>query len=143
MRVAILAMTLIFLQQQFDQGDLNRAIALLMSKPPGAHWSVAEELNARAGAGGTPQCEPKLVSSFAGTLQVTCAAGPKGPYLFSIDLALPLRLRRTEAAFAGLRLFWIVRDYTPARIQREIAAHVPEVEAVSGLEEVAAKLLRG
>ena len=63
--------------------------------------------------------------------------------LFSIDLALPLRLRRTEAAFAGLRLFWIVRDYTPARLQREIAAHVPEVEAVSGLEEVAARLLRG
>ncbi len=63
--------------------------------------------------------------------------------LFSIDLSLPLRLRRTEPAFAGLRLFWIVRDYTPARIQRELAAHAPEVEPVSGLEEVAARLLAG
>ncbi len=63
--------------------------------------------------------------------------------LFSIDLSLPLRLRRTEPAFAGLRLFWIVRDYTPARIQRELAAHASEVEPVSGLEEVAARLLAG
>lgn len=61
--------------------------------------------------------------------------------LFSIDLSLPLRLRRTDPAFAGLRLFWIVRDYTPARIQRELAAHAPEVEPVSGLEEVAAHML--
>lgn len=61
--------------------------------------------------------------------------------LFSIDLALPLRLRRTEAAFADVRLFWIVRDYTPVRIQQALAAHAPEIEAVAGLEEVAARLL--
>lgn len=63
--------------------------------------------------------------------------------LFSIDLALPLRLRRTEPAFAGVRLFWIVRDYTPERVRREVAAHAPEVEPVSGLEEVADRLLAG
>ncbi|MEO5989367.1 MAG: hypothetical protein ABIU54_14985 [Candidatus Eisenbacteria bacterium] len=63
--------------------------------------------------------------------------------LFSIDLSLPLRLRRTEPAFAGVRLFWIVRDYTPARMQSALAAFAPEVEQVSGLEEVAARLLAG
>ena len=83
--VAILAMALIFLQQQFDQGDLNRAIALLMSKPPGTRWSVAEELNQRAGQR-APQCEPKILSSFAGTLEVSCFAGPTAPYRFSVDL---------------------------------------------------------
>ena len=83
--IGILAMALIFLQQQFDQGDLNRAITLLMSKPPGAEWSVAEELNARAGQG-APQCEPKILSSFAGTLEVECFAGPSAPYRFSVDL---------------------------------------------------------
>ena len=82
--VAILAFTLIYLQGQFDKGDLDRAINLLMSKPPGSSWSVAEELNERSGPGLDPQCEPRILSSFAGTMEVTCSAG--ATYKFAIDL---------------------------------------------------------
>ena len=83
--VAILAFTLIALQSQFDQGDNRRAVELLLSKPPGDRWSVAEELNARAGAE-HPTCTPKIVSSFAGTMEVNCSAGPPPAYLFEVDL---------------------------------------------------------
>lgn len=83
--IAILALTLIYLQQQFDQGDERRAVELLLSKAPGAKWSVADELNARAGTS-TPQCAPRIVSSFAGTLEVSCSAGAPQPYRFSVDL---------------------------------------------------------
>jgi hypothetical protein len=82
--VAILAFALIFLQQQFDQGDQNRAVELLMARPPGAPWSIAQELDARAGKE-PPQCAPKIVSSFAGTMEVICSAGGTS-YRFSIDL---------------------------------------------------------
>jgi hypothetical protein len=83
--IIILAFTLILLQQQFDSGDNNRAIELLMSRPPGAAWSVAEELDARAGAE-HPTCTPQIVSSFAGTMQVSCTAEGKEPYVFAVDL---------------------------------------------------------
>ncbi len=82
--VAILALALIGLQQRFDEGDNERAIALLMSKTPGSAWSVVEELNVRAGKQ-APQCQPRIVSSFAGTLDVHCLAG-SATYRFGVDL---------------------------------------------------------
>lgn len=103
--IAVLALTLIFLQQQFDQGDHTRAVELLMSKPPGAQWSIAEELDARAGTA-SPECQPKIVSSFAGTLEVRCTTGPEGTYRFAIDLVrktvLPLD-ERTRSLIATVQ----------------------------------------
>lgn len=62
--------------------------------------------------------------------------------VFSLDLALPLSLKRTDPAWRHVRLFWLVHDYTPARMQRAIAASAPEVEALtSGLPGVAAALI--
>jgi hypothetical protein len=62
--------------------------------------------------------------------------------VFSLDLALPLSLRRSEPSWRHVRLFWLVRDYTPERMRRAVAAAAPEIEPVaSGLEGVAAALL--
>ena len=59
--------------------------------------------------------------------------------VFSLDLALPLALRRRDAAFAGLRLFWLIQPYTPQRIRDEVAIGAPEVEPLTGgLGELAA-----
>ncbi len=97
--VATLALMLIFLQQQFDQGDQNRAIALLMDRPPGANWSIAQELDLRAGEQ-APECTPKIVSSFAGTIEVSCSA-ETAAYRFNIDLVRK-RVRPVDAATQGL-----------------------------------------
>ncbi len=53
--------------------------------------------------------------------------------VFSLDLALPLALKRREPAWRGVRLFWLVHPYTSARM-RERIARLPagEVEAVEG-----------
>ncbi len=62
--------------------------------------------------------------------------------VFSIDLALPLALKRRDPAWRAVRLFWLVHAYTPERMQRAIAA-LPEgeVEAVQGgLPAVAERL---
>jgi hypothetical protein len=100
--VLILGFTLIALQTQFDQGDNRRAVELLMSKPPGDRWSVAEELNARAGAE-HPTCTPSILSSFAGTMEVTCAAGPPPPYVFEVDLVRKSVRPGNEQATALMR----------------------------------------
>jgi hypothetical protein len=64
--------------------------------------------------------------------------------VFSLDLALPLALRRRESAFRGLRLFWVIRDYTPSWLRDVVAREAPEVEAVAnGLKDVAALLAAG
>lgn len=61
--------------------------------------------------------------------------------VFSLDLALPLGLRRTEPGWGGVRLFWLVRPYTPAWLVEHLAAHAPEIEAVpDGLAGVASRL---
>jgi hypothetical protein len=61
--------------------------------------------------------------------------------VFSLDLALPLALRRREPAWRHVRLFWIVRDYTPHRL-RHLLSSAGEIEPVEGgLEEVADALL--
>ena len=83
--VAILAFSLLALQNKFDEGDLRRAIEMLAQKAPGASWSVAQELDWRSGAT-LAQCEPRLLSSFAGTLEITCRAGATPPYRFWVDL---------------------------------------------------------
>jgi hypothetical protein len=52
--------------------------------------------------------------------------------VFSLDLALPLALRRRDPAFQALRLLWLIHDYTPAWLRREVERHAPEVEAIEG-----------
>lgn len=83
--VAVLGLMLIALQRRFEQGDLDRAVALVLNIRPGASWSVARELDARSGQA-RPQCVPRIVSSFAGTVEVSCTAGPGGAYQFEVDL---------------------------------------------------------
>ena len=62
--------------------------------------------------------------------------------VFSLDLALPLVMRRHESAFAALRLFWLIRDYTPVWLEQAVARRAPDVERVEGgLGAVAARLL--
>jgi hypothetical protein len=62
--------------------------------------------------------------------------------VFSLDLALPLSLRRRESPFATLRLFWLVHDYTPARMRDAVAKSAPEVEPITtGLPGVVEALL--
>ncbi len=63
--------------------------------------------------------------------------------LLSIDLALPLALKRSKSAWRHVRLFWLVHPYTPERVKREAAKLAPgEVEMVEGgLAGVAERLL--
>jgi hypothetical protein len=72
--------------------------------------------------------------------------------VFSIDLALPLAMKRRDPAWRHVRLFWLVREYTPARMRRALAPLAaegegglpPEVESVEGgLAVVAERLLGG
>jgi hypothetical protein len=61
--------------------------------------------------------------------------------VFSIDLALPLALKRRDPAWRHVRLFWLVHPYTPARMRRAIAGLGSEVEPVEGgLAAVASRL---
>ncbi len=83
--IAFLVFTLVLLQRRYDESDLRKSVELLMAKPPGAHWSVADELNQRSGSA-PPTCQPRLVSSFAGTLEVRCNTGGESTYRFSVDL---------------------------------------------------------
>jgi hypothetical protein len=52
--------------------------------------------------------------------------------VFSLDLAMPLALRRRERAFRELRLFWLMRDYAPAWLRELISRAAPEIERVEG-----------
>ncbi len=64
--------------------------------------------------------------------------------VFSLDLALPLALRRAEPGWRHVRLFWLVHDYTPARMRAAVASGAPEVEPVAdGLAGVARALAAG
>lgn len=63
--------------------------------------------------------------------------------VFSIDLALPLALKRREPSWRHVRLFWLAHPYAPARMRAAIA-QLPagEVEALEGgLPAVADALL--
>jgi hypothetical protein len=83
--IGILGLTLVLLQQQFSQADYRRAIELLGAKPPGARWSIGQELVARSRTG-SPDCHAKILSSFRGTLEVTCSTGDTRVYRFEVDL---------------------------------------------------------
>ncbi|MEQ1831718.1 MAG: hypothetical protein ABL977_01600 [Candidatus Eisenbacteria bacterium] len=63
--------------------------------------------------------------------------------VFSIDLALPLALKRREPSWRHVRLFWLVHPYAPARMRAEVAKlPAGEVEALEGgLPAVAQALL--
>ena len=63
--------------------------------------------------------------------------------VLSLDLALPLALKRTQAAWRHVRLFWLMHPYTPERMKREVAKLAPgEIECVEGgLAGVADRLL--
>ncbi len=52
--------------------------------------------------------------------------------VFSLDLSLPLALRRGDPSWSRVRLFWILHPYTPAWLEREVAEHAPEIEPVRG-----------
>jgi len=52
--------------------------------------------------------------------------------VFSIDLALPLALKRREPAWRNVRLFWLVHPYTPERMRLAIGSLGDEVEPVEG-----------
>ena len=61
--------------------------------------------------------------------------------VFSLDLALPLALRRSERGFGELRLLWLIHPYTPEWLERAVRAAAPEVELVpGGLAGVAARI---
>ncbi|MCE9626706.1 MAG: hypothetical protein K8R56_02175 [Candidatus Eisenbacteria bacterium] len=63
--------------------------------------------------------------------------------VLSLDLSLPLHLKRTQVAWKHVRLFWLMHPYTPERMKREVAKLAPgEVEMVEGgLAGVAERLL--
>jgi hypothetical protein len=103
--IAILALSILALQQRFDQSDYEKAIRMLAVKAPGQQRSIAEELAQRAG-NGPADCQPRMLSSFRGTLEVTCHTGNAEPYHFNIDLVRktvePADARSREF-MAGLR----------------------------------------
>jgi hypothetical protein len=63
--------------------------------------------------------------------------------VFSIDLALPLALKRREPAWRNLRIFWLLHPYSSERMRRAIAAlPTGDVDIVEGgLAGVARELL--
>ncbi len=53
--------------------------------------------------------------------------------VFSLDLALPLALKRREKEFAGMRIFWLIRDYTPRWLVDAIGPGLgDDVERIEG-----------
>jgi len=64
--------------------------------------------------------------------------------VFSLDLALPLALRRREPAWRHVRLFWIAGECGSPRMARELASAAPELERMEdGLAGVANALGAG
>jgi hypothetical protein len=52
--------------------------------------------------------------------------------VFSLDLALPLALRRRDPEWRDVRLFWLIQPYTPDRIRRDVTMHAREIEPIEG-----------
>lgn len=64
--------------------------------------------------------------------------------VLSLDLALPLMLRREAPEWSGTRLLWLIHPYTPAWLRDLAREHAPEIEPVEGgLAAVADRLLAG
>jgi len=83
--ILILAFSLILVQQQFNQGDERKAVALVGATKARQGGTVGEVLIARSG-GRSPDCRPTIVSSCTGTLEVTCRTPEPGTYRFAVDL---------------------------------------------------------
>jgi len=83
--ILILAFSLILVQQQFNQGDERKAVALVGATQARQGGTVGEVLIARSG-GRSPDCRPTIVSSCTGTLEVTCRTPEPGTYRFAVDL---------------------------------------------------------
>jgi len=65
--------------------------------------------------------------------------------VFSLDLALPLRLKRERADWRHLRVLWQLQPYTPRAMRELVARHaVGEVEEIEGgPPALSSALLRG
>jgi len=63
--------------------------------------------------------------------------------VFSLDLALPLALKRDDSAWREVRLFWILHPYTPAWLERVVTEHAPEIEPIRGGLGTLAGILTG
>jgi len=74
--IALLALTLSWLQGRFDASDAKRAIAAAMSWKPGGTQTVFDVLAARGE--GDPQCTGKVVSQLLGDVEVRCST-PRQP----------------------------------------------------------------
>jgi hypothetical protein len=83
--IAILALMLVALQQQFNEGDYHRALELIAARDPAGKWSIGQELMERA-KNAAPDCRPKLISAFRGTVEITCSTGERTPYRFEVDV---------------------------------------------------------
>jgi hypothetical protein len=58
---------------------------MLGNKGPGETWSLGQELFLRSG-GKDPQCSAQIISSFRGTLEVTCTLRSGARYRFTVDM---------------------------------------------------------
>jgi len=63
--------------------------------------------------------------------------------VFSLDLALPLRLKLTDPGFRDLRVLWLVQPYTPRWLQAAVEWHAGDAfEEIDGIGGLAAALAR-
>jgi hypothetical protein len=82
--ILILAFTLVWIQQQFNQGDERKAVALVGAAKTAQGGTVGDALVAQS-ASGSPDCKSTITSSCAGTLEVTCRTDGE-LYRFAVDL---------------------------------------------------------
>ncbi|MHB1845840.1 MAG: hypothetical protein ACYCWW_13515 [Deltaproteobacteria bacterium] len=81
-----LGATLAWMQSKFDQGDLHRARELLgETRPSPTTPSLEQALAAKLGH--PAQCDATITSGCRGIVQLRCAGGALGDFLFDADLA--------------------------------------------------------
>jgi hypothetical protein len=105
--VALLALTMTWLQGRFDSSDVKKAIALAMSfKPAKAAPTVFEALTARKE--GDPLCEGEVVSGLLGDVKVVCSTpgrpGVRYEFRVLLDGKRPPRPSNPEAEQLFARL---------------------------------------
>ncbi len=82
----VLGATLSWLQSRFDQSDLRHARELLdQTRPSPASPSIEQALAKRLGH--PVSCGAAITSGCRGIVQLRCAGGGEGDYLFDADLA--------------------------------------------------------
>jgi hypothetical protein len=82
--ILILAFTLVWIQQQFNQSDDLKAKALVGAAKTAQGGTVGDALVTRS-ASRSPDCKSTILSSCAGTLEVTCRTDGE-LYRFAVDL---------------------------------------------------------